>query len=634
MKRSAVLAIRHYHLDPANGRPDYWVWSLTPPEGLGAEFFEVRPATSGELTPLYELPARIAELRRTGADSAALEETVRACADWITRTGLRGIAHRLQVLAPVVVEFQLPDELRDLEMFPWELGLVDGLPLSLHQVVFVRGVRLHASRADEAPPPPHLRVLALFSLPRTKRPVDLGAHRTVLRAELLDLAAGGREGSVPMELRTRQFGVSRGTLSGMLREPGGWDVIHVVAHGLPGSLALEHADGTADEVGTRDLLRLLAPARGRTRLLFLSACWSGSRVADEDNGDTSGQDAALTSLAASVAERLGCAVVAMRFPVSTDFARAVAVRMYRYLLRHDFELPQALNNAVVDSVTDARLAERRTPLFAAATPMLFGAAARTLRLPGRPMTRGPLRGVPVRAVGGLPERPRSFVGRLREMTAASAALAPGSGLTGAVVHGPEGMGATTCASLLAHDHREAFDVILWHPRPTPREAAGRPGADPFEDLLTNLTVQMPGIGVPSPLPHWKELIDKSMRHRLRLLLVLDAADRAISLEPRFADLIEQFAGADGPSRILLTSRSELPGVAAALPRMELRALDVRDLTQIIHTLPRLGALARSRRNRVLMDKVLRRTHGRPGLLMDAESNAGTVRELENWIREH
>ncbi len=647
MKQSAVLTIRHFHLAPSNGRPDSWIWSLTPPEGRGAEFQDVRVADPRDLEALYELPARIAELRRAGARNAVLEKAVEACAGWITRTGLGGMAERIEALAPVVVEFRLPPEVADLEVLPWELALVRGVPLARRGVVFVRGVRrpdsgpvAQPSQPSQPPGslPPHLRMLALFSMPSTSRPVDLGAHRTLLRAELLDLTAGAGEDAVPLELRTRQFGVSRETLKGMLREPGGWDVVHVVAHGRPGGLTLERADGTADKVGARDLLRLLDPARGRTRLVFLSACWSGSRATEEDNGDgPSGDTAALGSLAGSVAEHLGCAVVAMRFPVSNDFARALAVRVYRHLLCEGHELPQALHNAVADSVTDIAAAEGGTPLFTAATPVLFGAAARTLRLPGRPMTRGPMRGVPVPAVGGLPERPRSFVGRQREMTGASAALAPESGLRGAVIHGVEGMGATTCASLLAHDHREAFDIVLWHPRPVRNGAGAQHGAGSFDDLLRNVIVQIPGIGVPSgqsPLSQWRELVDKSLRCHLRLLLVLDAVDRAIDLDPRFVDLIEQFTGVGGTSRILLTSRSELPGVAPELPRTELPALDVREVRQIVPALPRLGVLARERRNGVLLEKALRGTRGRPGLLMDAEGHAATVRELENWIRRH
>ncbi|CCK26441.1 hypothetical protein BN159_2062 [Streptomyces davaonensis JCM 4913] len=634
MERSAVLEILHYDLDPASGRPNWWIWSLKRPGAAGTEFTEVRLDAPEELDVLYALPARIDELRRAKAGTGALEEAVRACAERITRTGLGDMAGRLKALGPVVVECQLPPDLRDFEMLPWELALVDDIPLSLHGVVFVRGVRPESPAAADSPPtlPPHLRMLALFSLPQTTAPVDLGAHRAFLRAELLDLAAGGRDAAVPVELRTRQFGVSRRTLRGMLREPAGWDVLHVVAHGRPGRLYLECADGTADEVGTPDLVDILDPACGRTRLVFLSACWSGGQTEDEGGDGRPAPASALTSLAASVAERLGCAVVAMRFPVTNHFARAFAVRLYTHLLRHDHTLPQALHNALVDSADDVKLTEHRTPMFAAATPVLFGGAARTLRLPDRPMTRGPMRGLPSPGVGALPDWPRSFVGRLREMTEASGALAVGSGARGAVIHGEEGMGATTCASLLAHDHRESFDVILWHPRPAWKEAISPSSEDPFHELLRNLIIQAPGLGGLARASQWSKLIDKSTT--LRLLLVLDAADRAIAQDLRFAGLVEQFAMAEGPSRILLTSRMDLPDLAPVLPRMALPPLTDGEMVEILRALPRLGPLARDPRTSVLASKVLRRTFGSPGLLMDAEGHAGTAEELETWIREH
>ncbi|WAZ25037.1 CHAT domain-containing protein [Streptomyces cinnabarinus] len=634
MERSAVLGIRQFHLDPASGRPDWWIWSLKRPGGAGTEFTEVRLDAPEELDVLYALPGRIDELRRERVGTGALEEAVRACAESISRTGLGDMAGRLKALGPVVVECRLPAELRDFEMLPWELALVDDVPLSLHGVVFVRGVRPESRAAVESSPtlPSHLRMLALFSLPQTTAPVDLGAHRAFLRAELLDLAAGGRGDTVPVELRTRQFGVSRRTLRGMLREPAGWDVLHVVAHGRPGRLYLECTDGTADEVGTPDLVRILDPACGRTRLVLLSACWSGGQTSDEEGDARPAPASALTSLAASVAERLGCAVVAMRFPVTNHFARAFAVRLYTHLLRHDHTLPQAMHNALVDCVEDAELTEHRTPLFAAATPVLFGGAARSLRLPDRPMTRGPVRGLPRPGVGALPDRPRSFVGRLREMTGVSGALAVGSGARGAVIHGEEGMGATTCASLLAHDHRESFDVILWHPRPAWKEVISPSSEDPFRELLRNLIIHAPGLGGLCRASQWEKLIDKSTT--LRLLLVLDAVDRAIAQDPRFGALVEQFTTADGPGRILLTSRSDLPDLTPVLPRTALPPLTCGEMVEILRALPRLGPLARDPRTSALASKVLRRTFGSPGRLMDAEGHAGTVEELKRWIREH
>ncbi|KAB1144961.1 CHAT domain-containing protein [Streptomyces luteolifulvus] len=606
---------------------------------LNTESTEVRLDDPAELEMLHALPRRIAELRSSRAGHAAIEEAVRARGEWIARTGLSRMTEHLKALGPVVVHLQLPTGLRDFEALPWEMALVDGVPLVQHGVMFVRGVLGSGSgtgrAADPRDLPSHLRMLALFSLPQTTTPVDLGAHRADLRARLLDLSAGGRDSGTPLELRTRQFGVSRDTLRSMLREPAGWDVIHIVAHGLPGGLCLERRDGTTDRVSTRDLVELLGQGRGRTRLVFLSACWSGGQEPDlsdaVDEEPAPERASALTSLASAVAEELGCAVVAMRFPVGNDFARIFAVRLYTHLFRSSHTLPQALRNTLAETLADPELPERRYPLLCAATPMLYGAAALTQSLPDRPMRSVPPRGPRSNGVGALPDRPRSFVGRLREMMRLSSALAPESGVRGAVVHGVTGMGATTCAALLAHDHREAFDVIVWHPRPASPEAVAPSIGDPFADLLRRIVVQVPELARAYRELPWPEWIGRAAA--LRLLLVLDAADRAVGQDPRFADLVQRFAEEDGPGRILLTSRAELPALASCLPRTELPPLDDDEMWQILRTLPRLGALSRVRRTSVTAARVVRRAAGRPDRLLDAERRARTVETLEEWLRD-
>ncbi|WP_371544960.1 CHAT domain-containing protein [Streptomyces sp. NBC_00554] len=596
-----------------------------------------------ELDRLYALPQRIAVLRGKRDGLPRIEDEVRAAGEWIACVGLGEMAGHLKELGPAVVRLELPPELADFEALPWELALVEdrpsaphgAQPLALHGTTMVRGVGSRSEVVPRGAPvlPSRLRMLALFSLPRATATLDLGAHRTALRGKLLELAVGGQSGALPLELRTRQFGVGRSTLRGMLDEPDGWDIIHVVAHGLPGILRLEHPDGTEDQVTTQDLVELFGRARNRVRLVVLSACWSGGEVpgagGPESADATDTPHSALTSLASAMADDLGCAVVAMRFPVGNGFALAFSTRLYTHLLRHRQALPQALHNALRETVADPELGEHRYPLFSAGAPMLYGAAAADQKLPGRPLPRTRLPGRYEGSAGPLPDRPTSFFGRLPEMVGANVALAPESGVRGAVLHGAAGMGATTCASLLAHDHREAFSTIVWHPRPEWAEEITPSRADPLADFLWHLEIRRPELaGISRDLPR-TEAVARIVS--LRLLLVFDAADRALARDPRLAGMIEALAAAEGPGKLLLTSRTDLPDLAPALRRVPLDPLGDAEIREIARTLPLLGPMSRTRATSRTAARVLSRTQGNPGVLYDAEAHAGVPEALDQWL---
>ncbi|MEV6194037.1 CHAT domain-containing protein [Streptomyces sp. NPDC051920] len=601
------------------------------------------PQLRGGLAELYELQGLVARAHGSEGGAAEVEHVLRTSGEWIGSVGLGAVAPVLRELAPLVVTLELPSEMGDFEHLPWELGLVEGRSLAEHGVLFVRDHRPTVSTASvavgsspgEREPPSRLRMLALFSLPRRAAALDLGAHRATLRGGLRDLAAGGGAApALPLEVRTRQFGVTRGTLGAMLDEPEGWDVLHIVAHGLPGLLTLEKEDGTSDDLSAEDLLALLDRARGRTRLVFLAVCWSAGRTVNRaavpaQRGGEAERAAPVVpeSLASAIAERLGCAVVAMRFPVRNDFALHLAQGLYTHLFRQGLPLPAALHAALADTAPDARFGGDATPLSFAVTPVLHGVSAAGLRLPDRllrPTTRSRRR---ADAAGTLPGRPDSFVGHLREMTAASAALAVDSGMRGAVLHGRGGLGATTCAVQLAHDHREAFDQIVWHPRPPWYGAPAPSGAEPVDRLLEHLAVEVPQLrGVPRD-HSWADLISRTAR--MRLLLVVDAADRALAHDARWGPFIDRLASARGPLRLLLTSRTALPKRAPGLPRVELESLSDDEMRQILCALPGLSAAGET------PPQILSRTGGNPGLLMKAEGSARTSpAELERWKRQH
>ncbi|WP_432097870.1 CHAT domain-containing protein [Streptomyces sp. WAC 04229] len=631
MGEQAVLTVRSYACD-RSGRPNWWIWELTRPGSHRTKYARVRLDRPAELDRLHTLPQRIYELRGVRGGLASIEQELESAGEWLARVGLAQVAAQLRELGPVAVRMRLPRRLADFEALPWELALVDGLPLVRHGVVLVRGAgdtgntdTTVRGRCRSTPAREDLRFLGLFSLPDTEAALDLGAHRAELHSRLRDLAASEGVG-VPTELILRQFGVDQDTLRGLLGEPPGWDVVHVVAHGLPGGLQLERVGGGADFVVTGDLADLLRRGRGTTRLVFLSACWSGSQELD-------GAPAArvLTSLAARLAEDLGCAVLAMRFPVGNDFALAFSCRLYENLLRHGHTLTRAFNAALRDTADDAGLGEHRHPLFALSAPMIYGLHAPDLRLGGGP-TGGDQAASPGGGRGILPRRPISFLGRQREMTAARAAVAPAGGVRGAVLHGASGLGTTTCAVVQAYEHREAFEEVVWHPLP-PWEHVARPSSgDPLQDFVLSLVSRLPpGTADAGPADSWSHVAAAVAASRL--LVVVDGVDRLVEVDQRWCALLDGVAAGDGPARLLLTSRTDLAGLVPALPRIALPPLAPAEAWQLLLGLPLLGAMARTKEGHITAMRVEDRAAGNPGLLHAAEARAGDPADLARWLRD-
>ena len=171
-----------------------------------------------------------------------------------------------------------------------------------------------------------LRVLGLFSLPEGGQALNLRRERHSLVQLIEGIAAAGKAADV----RVLQYGVTRDRLRDVLADEEGWDVIHVSGHGSPGQLLLETGEGRPDRVSEAELAELLDPARGRLKLVTVSACWSAAvavaeqrrllglpvttGTAPERTSGSRDAESAPGSLAAELARRLGCAVLAMRYP--------------------------------------------------------------------------------------------------------------------------------------------------------------------------------------------------------------------------------------------------------------------------------------------------------------------------------
>ena len=263
--------------------------------------------------------------------------------------------------------------------------------------------------------------------------------------------------------RVVQYGVTREALAGIADDGDGWDILHMSGHGVGGAFLLEKSDGSPDVVPTADLVALLRPARRRVNLAVVSACESAADATAQTyrllgltaqaealeaeavnvqlatgrpdgaaSGPTGQSDARpgteIPGLARALVRELGCAVVAMRYPVTDEFAIALGEVLYEQLLsrRQPVDVAVARTVAAAGSASSAR-----HPAPCLPTPGVFGASAVGLRLA---VPRGhPVMDPAEQKMAYFPDEPARFVGRAEEMAKASAALAPDSGKSAVVL---------------------------------------------------------------------------------------------------------------------------------------------------------------------------------------------------------
>jgi hypothetical protein len=379
----------------------------------------------------------------------------------------------------VTVRVVLPKDAEALAFRPLELARINGKPLPLQDVTLVMDV---AGATPAKPPRERLRVLGLFSMPDGEQPANLRQARYSLVRLIRAIAASGRAADV----RVLQYGVTRDRLRDVLEDGEGWDIIHISAHGEPGALVLETADGRRDSIDAAELSELLELARGRVRLVTLAACWSAAAtvaaqrrmlgppeahypertVAAPPSAPDSGP------LASELAGKLACAVLAMRFPVTDEFAIALTAKLYDLLVAKGRDLPDAL------AITLRHLADRAggqaDPALPLAAPALFGgcAAGLTLKAPERTGPRS--YGTDELKLAGFPPSPERFVGRTGVMARASEALAAGSSVPGvlwsrrAIRHGKSG----GTAGRLLRGRRDGREPEGLHARPRGLDQGG------------------------------------------------------------------------------------------------------------------------------------------------------------------
>ncbi len=563
--------------------------------------------------------ARFADLydytRSYAAPDRRTEEQQRYMAlagEWAARELLgEPVGAAITEAAPVVVRVRVPEALSQVLLWPLELTQVDGRPLAARgDVTLVYDIAPDAAPVRKSDPGGSLRMLAVFAQPTDTSVLALRRERYELTRLVRRIAA--REQAV-VELQVVQYGATRERLREIADSGDGWDVLHLSGHGAGGVFLLEKEDGSPDLVATPDLVALLRPASRRVRLAVVSACESAADTtgqtlrllglteqADALEAEAAGGQAAaeVPGLARALVRELGCAVVAMRYPVTDEFAIAFGEALYTRLLsrtRHhtvDAAVARAVTEAAGPSPTAAR------PAVSLVTPGVFGssrAAALALPVPrGRPVIDPA-----AQRMAYFPDEPARFVGRAQAMARAGAALAPDSGRTAVLLHGMAGAGKTACALELAYRHQDSFAAAaFWQAATRDDEWAGA-----LADFANRLDIQLADYGFTMAGHIGTVAALEAFLPRLRavmaasgVLLVLDNLETLLTpdgswRDDRWVSLITALTSHGGESRVIMTSRVvPAPGTGAPVRPVPVHALSRDEALGLARELPNLRAL--------------------------------------------
>ncbi|SPL90482.1 unnamed protein product [[Actinomadura] parvosata subsp. kistnae] len=558
-----------------------WTWVLTTKQGEPLAEACIRLGRD-HLPYLYQ---QIRELRSGGAllaQSRAVEEISKFLTQEIFHPRIIEVLARN---APATVRIKIPPAGRFLADYPLELTGVGQEIFARRGIVLVHEFDLRAGPRIKKQAGGPLRMLAVFSGPDA---AGLGPYE-----QRHELAAAVRHAATStgksIELRILHYGTTRDSLRRTIEEYPGWDVLHLAGHGTAGRLVLERPDGSPDPISMEDLTELLLPTRGRLKLAVLVSCDRGNGVAVSALQELGLAKAAeqlpsgphdvvepgrgkAVELAVRLADELDVAAVATRYPVSDEYAGALARELYSRLLGWGMPLREAFGSAVAEA--SRPVSSTRPPLSAGAA-MLIGARGAKLRLMP---PRGELVHEPFRSrLGSPPPKPLRFVGRTDVLGEVSRALAAASKRCAVMLTGGTGVGKTACALELIHHQADAFSRIAWWSAPRPATEAD----------IVDVPAQLAGawqdrLGLPlvRAMSNERELrrllprLSDALRKQ-RLLLVLDGAETLLSADGTWLDercrmLIEAIGSHGGESRLLMTSRRALD----ALPGLEMDTVRV------------------------------------------------------------
>ena len=575
-----------------------WSWELSC-EGvpLASHDIQVDPADPS-FEAFTNVQAYVTWQLSPRAPQSAKSDLLDDLGRWITARFFGAIAPVLCDRSPATVNVVLPPAAAHFASWPFELAWYDGAAIVMRNIVFTYEVaRAGPAPASRTPTEAPIRVLGVFALPAGERPLSLRDERRRLETLFQELSAGA---ALDVRFSFVQYGVTRQRLDRVLRDPEGWDIIHVSAHGVAGGLALEAPDGSLDIIGGNDLLRLLESAAPRLRLLVLASCSSAGAAFDRPHRQLATPENRVPEreptlevpvFGSVVADKTGCAVVAMRFPVPDEYAISLSLHLYHRLIVDRQPLTRGLHAAVADAV-------RGMDVLGLVTPVLLGNGCgrivfRAATLPHDFADES--RGLSGADTANLPDM---FVGRTDVVARVVAALAPGGTARAAVLYGMPGSGKTATAAEIAHAAADSIGGVIW---------LSSAASDGFGKAA---------------------LADNQRR---RVLYVADEVPDSAAAEL----LLESLANDDG-SRLLMTTTRQLDLPGDHLLWERLGALTPEESALLVGHCPNLRALLTlpgpdEAQSATLVNEAVHTARGNPGLIVLADAHARDQDGLSEWL---
>jgi hypothetical protein len=631
--------------------PEEWLWRLLDADGSYMASHEVRiartdPEHTGfiDVRTYLERVADRADPKRAEREDAAL----RSLGKWIHDCVLGTVADALVKQAeasPTLVTVSVPRQATELLTRPFELAMVSGKPLASWDLTLAFEIEGATRPVQKERVSERLRMLALFSVPTDQTALALRRERFALK-ELVRRVVSMSARAV--ELRVLQYGVTRERLTEVVEEGASWDMIHFSGHGLPGGLLLEKPDGSADQISSDELVRLLTSCRGRLKLVTLSACDSAAATAAETLqalGLETGapepsrlSETTLPGLAHELVARLDCAAIAMRYPVEDEFAIALVHDLYELLLAKGQPLALALQRAL-HKASEAPGVRRH--LLSLVTPALFGGRLAMTELEA---PRGKRAGFDISNPGMayFPDEPPQFVGRTGALARASEAFAPGSKRRGVLFCGMAGGGKTSCALELAYRYaQDRFEAMAWYEAPK----EGLPIDNALPDLGRALEQQLPDFSMLEAFRSRDSFVQflprlTNLLRERSVLIVLDNLESLLTpggewKDDRWPLLIQAAVRHGGLSRLVLTSRYEPSGLGDEILSEPVSGLTLGESVLLARQLENLGALMREGdgQDRRLVIRTLSLVQGNPKLIELANAQASDHSRLEQRLND-